>query len=343
MTRRTLIICLGYVLLLGVLAVGADRVIAQRVFEDPGELVPAYRSFQEPAVGAKLHDLEKTAGTLSTLFVGNSRTLFGVQPETFDRALARRGIVQRSFNLAMPTVDVRFWPPFFRDFYQRPAPEHLLLGVIPRDLDIRNVTAAAEMQAFTSSPGYENRDRSAIWRSAEELLSQLFTLHGRFNEVRRFVRSPKRLAPAQIRVSGRGWGRFAPGLAPSDRFLEKQARRLALRSSTFALQPGAEQIRAMSRLDRWIRARGGCLTLFTTPLLYDREAWGTVEVRRDFERTMRAFVRDNPHVRFLDLGPRVEKSYGLADFGDGDHLDPSGARRFSRELADAVAEQGQGC
>ncbi|MDP2710639.1 MAG: hypothetical protein Q8O56_05425 [Solirubrobacteraceae bacterium] len=342
MTGRALLTCFGYVALLALLAVGADRLIASRVFQSPGELVPAYRAFQEPSVSVKLHDLEQASGTFDTLVLGNSRTLFGVRPDIVDRVLADRGIAQRSFNLAMPTVDVRFWPRFMRDYYDRPAPKRLLLGVIPRDLDARNVQAVTQMNAFFASSGFDNRDRSAAWRGAEEWRSRIFTMHGRFNEVRRagiggLLRGDG-LAPPQIRVSERGWGQFAPGVAPSKRELAEQARRLAVRSGSLRLAVGDEQIGALRQLDRWIRARGGCLTLFTVPVLYDREPWGTVEVRRAFERTMRAFVRANPRVGYLDLGPRTEDEYGLADFGDGDHLDPSGAGRLSRQLADALAE-----
>lgn len=347
MNRRALLICLGYVALLALLAVGADRLIAARVFEDPAALVPAYRSFQEPSVGVKLRDLEQTPGAFDTLILGNSRTLFGLRPDVLDRELAAGGIRQRSFNLAMPTVDVRFWPRFLRDYYDRPAPKRLLLGVIPRDLDARNVQALTQEEAFFASSGFQNRDRSAAWRAAEEWRSRIFTMHGRFNEVRRagiggLLRGDG-IAPPQIRIGERGWGQFAPGVTPSKRELAGQARRLAVRSGALRLAVGDEQIRALRQLDRWIRARGGCLTLFSIPLLYDREPWGTVQVRRDFQRTMRAFVRANPAVRFLDVASEVERSYALSDFGDGDHLDPSGARRFSRELANALADLPADC
>jgi len=342
---RTLLVCLMYLTVLAGLAVAADRVIAQRVFADPGELVPAYRSFQEPSVGVKLHDFEQTDGKLDMLILGNSRTLFDVQPQRVDTILSRNGIEQRSFNLAMPTVDVRFWPPFLTDYYDRPAPKQLLLGVIPRDLDVRNVAAQTEQEAFFASPGFENHDRSGLWRGAEEALSQLFTLRGRLNEVRRVglrgVLRGQRLDPAQVDISGRGWGQFAPGVAPDKQVLTDERR--ADHDDKGEILVGKDQIAALRGLDTWIRARGGCLTLFSTPLLYDRDGWGSEAVRRDFVRTMRDFVRTNRHVRFLDVGANTAKGYTLTDFSDGDHLAPSGARKFSRKLADALAEQPRGC
>jgi hypothetical protein len=88
-----------------------------------------------------------------------------------------------------------------------------------------------------------------------------------------------------------------------------------------------------------VRAWGSCLTLFTVPILYDREPWGTTEVRREFEARMAAFVREHPHVAFIDFDRRSSSSYGLRQFGDGDHLTASGATRFSRELSDALARR----
>lgn len=340
---RTPLVCLAYFVLLATLAVGVDRLVAQRTFQDPAELVPAYRSFQEPSVGAKLQDLSQSDSRFDTLFLGNSRTLFAVQPEVVDGVLAGQGLDRRSFNLAFPTVDVRFWPAFLERYYDRAPPRDLVLGITPRDLDARNTAAVAEAQAFGASPGFENRDRTAVWRAAEEGLAELFTLRGRFNELRRAgpgsLVSGDGLDPAQIRVGERGWGKFAPGVTPEKAELGQQAEALATRTGTMRLQVGRDQIGALEHLDRWIRARGGCLTLFTLPLLYDREPWGTVEVRQDFERTMRDFVAANPTVGFVDIGPRVQGAYTLADWGDGDHLDPSGARRFSRQLGEALGRR----
>ncbi len=173
----------------------------------------------------------------------------------------------------------------------------------------------------------------------------MFTLRGRLNEVRRVglrgVLRGMRLDPAQVDISGRGWGQFAPSVAPDKQVLAEERR--ADHDDKREILVGKDQIAALRGLDSWIRARGGCLTLFSTPLLYDRDGWGSEAVRRDFVRTMRGFVRTNRHVRFLDVGANTAKGYTLADFGDGDHLAPSGARKFSRELAEALAEQPRGC
>ena len=127
-------------------------------------------------------------------------------------------------------------------------------------------------------------------------------------------------------------------MLPKDE-LAANARRLARRSGKIRLRVGRDQLAALERLDRLIRADGGCLTLFTPPVLYDREPLGTVEVQREFERVLRTFVRAHPTVALIDIGPRVQRTYDLSDFADGDHTSPAGARRFSRELADAAFER----
>lgn len=345
---RTGLRCLAYVGALLVVVVGADRLLAAHLYAERDRLVPAYRSFNERSVGVKLHELEESDERFDTLLIGNSRTLFAVRPDAFDEALAGRGVVTTSFNLAMPTIDPRFWPPFFERFYDRQAPRHLLLGLIPRDLDRRNDVALRQAEAFTASPGFANRDRSGAWRWAEEELARLFLLRGRGNEIRnagvRALLRGDKLDRRDFGLDGeRGWARYDEALMPSKDELAEQARRLAGRRGAVRLEPGREQLAALVELDRWVRARGGCLTLFTTPLLYDREPLGTLEVQRDFQRLLRSFVREHPTIALADVGPDVEGDYGLEDFGDGDHLAAPGAERFSRELADAVAPRLRGC
>lgn len=333
---------LTYVAVLMAAAVGADRLLAQRLYAEPDRLVPAYRTFNEPSEGVKLKQLSDTDVRLDTLVLGNSRALSAVDPELLDRSLAELGVQTESFNLALPTIDVRFWPPFFERYYDRAPPRNVLLGVIPRDIDARNTIAEVQGQAFRSSPGFANRDRSRVWREAEEALADLYTLRGRGNELRRA--GPSALLHGDtidrpgFRPRGdRGGAVFDPSLVLTPGELAANARRLADRSGPRRLRVGAEQIAALEKLDRLVRAGGGCLTLFTTPLLYDREEYGNVEVIRAFQRTLRQFAREHPTVGFLDVGARVQAGYDLRDFADGDHLSAAGARRFTPELAQAVA------
>jgi hypothetical protein len=342
MTLSNAIKCVAYFAVLLGLTVAGDRAIAHRLYKDPGRLVPAYRSFNEPSIGVKLHQLETTKAKIDTLVLGNSRTYAGVDPPVFDRRLAQLGVHADSFNVAQPTIDTRFWPPFLEQFYDRTPPRNVLLGIMPRDIDVRDPVAVQQDDAFLASPGFTNRKRTQVWKDAEEALADLFTMHGRGNEIRHA--RPKglldgvKLDRPGFRPRGdRGWAVFDPSLVLPKAQLAANARRLAHRHGTIHLEVGAAQIAALVRLDRDVRAKGGCLTLFTLPILYDREQFGTIEVQREFEAELRRFVRAHPTVGLVDVGPRVQPGYGLDDFADGDHMSPAGATKFSDQLATAVA------
>lgn len=340
----------AYVLAILAFTVAADRVLAQRLYKDPDRLVPAYRSFNEPSVGVKLHELETTKVHLNTLVLGNSRTYAAVNPDVLDRRLSERGVRAQSFNLAQPTIDTRFWPPFFERFYDRTPARNVLLGIMPRDIDIRDPVAVQQDAAFLASPGFQNRNHTQIWKDAEEGLADLYSLHGRGNEIRHagpkaLLRGDKLDRPGFRPRGDRGWAVFDPSLVLPPSQLAANARRLANRSGTIRLRVGASQIAAITRLDRDIRSKGGCLTLFTLPVLYDREELGTIEVQRAFERVLRAYVRAHPTVGLVDLATQVQAGYGVGDFADGDHMNPTGSTKFSDQLADAVAPRlhGAGC
>lgn len=342
MTLSNALKCIAYFAVLLGLTVGADRVLAHRLYTDPGRLLPAYRSFNEPSVGVKLHQLQTTSTKINTLLLGNSRTYADVNPPIFDHRLAQLGVHSESFNVAQPTVDTRFWPPFLEHFYDRAPPRNVLLGIMPRDIDVRDPAAVQQDQAFLASPGFTNRHRTQVWKDAEEALADLFTMHGRGNEIRHarpkgLLQGVKLDRPGFRPRGDRGWAVFDPSLVLPKPELAANAKRLAHRSGRIRLEVSAQRIAALARLNRDVRAKGGCLTLFTLPVLYDREQLGTVEVQREFEAELRRFVLAHPTVALIDVGPRVQSGYGLADFADGDHMSPAGAQRFSAQLADAVA------
>lgn len=342
MTRlRTALVCLAYIAVLVVAGVGIDRAISGRLFAHPYDYVPAYRSFQEYAVGVKLRQFESHDRRFEGLFLGNSRTMFGANPAVIDAELRRRGVPFSSYNLALPSVDVRFWPPFFQRYYDRPPPRQLFLGVLPRDLDASFTLGEREVTAFLHSAGFQNRHMSGISTWAEESLSRLFVLRGRISDTRLITLSDilghKKLDLNEIHLANnQGWAELASKVMLPKRELIAEARRLAQRHGSARFVLGAPQRQSLESLNSWIRSRGGCLTLFTTPLLYDVEQWGTIEMRRGFLRTMRRLVRQIPGLRFVDVGGRVQRAYGPHDFGDGDHLTAPGATRFSRQLADAL-------
>jgi hypothetical protein len=321
----------------------ADRVVANRTISNPGTFVPAYRSFQEFVAGQKLRQVADEGG-FPNVFIGNSRTLFGINPDVFDARTRADGVDVRSYNLAMPTVDPRFWDFFFTKFYDERAPKRVFYGITPRDLDSRNHTAESYQAAFAASPGFSNRNRTGIWKWSEEELAQLFTLRGRIEETKHFNRrdffrpAGQRDNLRQFMISGdRGYSRYPARYTKTPEFLRRDMTRYANRPGAIRLRPGRDRVRALEALDRWVRDRGGCLTFFSVPVLYDPEPWGGQKIRRDFTRFMRDFVRRHPDTEFVNTGGEVEKSYGVADYGDADHLNPRGAAKFSRQLADAIA------
>ncbi|MEJ7824204.1 MAG: hypothetical protein WKF48_02175 [Solirubrobacteraceae bacterium] len=326
-----------------VAGVVTDRGIANRTIPDPGTFVPAYRSFQEFLAGQKLRQVDDHRG-FPDVFLGNSRTLFGVDPATFDAQASARGIDTRSYNLAMPTIDARFWPLFFEQYYGKRAPKRVMYGISARDVAADNDTAAAYQAAFRASPGFQNRDRTDIWKWSEELLAQLYTLRGRVEETSRFNRpdffrlSGQRDRLRQYTISGsRGFSPFPARYTKPASVLRRERDRGADRYAGKRLLPGRDRVEALEELYRWTRAHGGCLTFFSLPVLYDHDPWGGEAVRRDFVRFMGEFVRTHEGTQFVNVGEEGRARYAVTDYGDGDHLNASGARRFSRDLADSLA------
>jgi hypothetical protein len=342
--HRTVLTCFAYVLVLWVAAVGGERVLAAAFFVKPFDYVPSYRAYPEYSVGVKLRQFAREQRRFDGLFIGNSRTNFGVDPETFDARLRARGIRFESYNLGLPTADPRFWPDFFTRWYTDPAPRHLFLGLLPRDLDRGfEPTGDRFRAAFFQSAGFHNRDLSAVNSWAEEILSRVFVIRGRSSDVHLLsvgdiLRGRKLDLEQAGLANGRGW-MIVPQRVRFDRAqLVRERRRYAGRHGP-RFRPSPAMERGVARLAAWAREHGSCLTLFTTPLLYDRERWGTVEMRRGFEREVRRLARRLENVAFLDVGERVQGHYGLALWAHGDHLNEAGARRFSRDLADALASR----
>jgi hypothetical protein len=339
---RTPLACLCYMLVLIGVCAGIDRAVANRLFAAPHDFVPAYRSFPEYAFGVKLHQLAGVRDRVDTLFIGNSRTLFGVRAGVFDRRLAAHGERVSSYNLGLPSVDVRFWPTFFGRYDRGPAPRHVLLGLLPRDLDAHFQMGGKLSEAFLASAGFENRDMSSVSRWSEEEMANLFLLRGRSSDLRLVHPSDilhgRKLDLHPIHLAdGLGFGKLPSTNVLSEAALRQGRARLAVRHGSTPFVLGEQQRRSLIALNQRIRRGGGCLTLYTTPLLYDEELWGTVEMRRGFMAAMRRLVAQLPGVQFVNVGGQAQHAYGPRDFGDGDHLNARGATRFSGQLADALA------
>jgi hypothetical protein len=334
------LLCLIYVVFLIGAAVGIDRVIAWRLFAQPSAFVPAYRSFQDYDVGIKMQQFRDVENQhFDGFFIGNSRTMFGVDPAVFDATLARAGLHFHSYNLAQESVDASFWQPFFTRYYGRRSPHYVFLGLLPRDLDAGYTAQGSQYtDAFFASPGFQNRNMSSINRSAEETLSQMYILHGRISDTRLITFSDiihgRKLNLNQASLgNSQGWMQLPSSvLATPKSFLLSQRAKLAHRPGSTAFRLGGVQATSLAALNAWVRSGGGCLITFTTPLFYDNEPWGTLKMRAGFTRTMRALVHRVPGLQFVDVGGSVQNGYGTQDFGDGDHLNGNGAMLFSSQL-----------
>lgn len=334
---RTRLACCAYVVLLVLAAIGIDRAIANRLFERPSDFVPAYRAFQEYTSGVKLDQLRGNSSHFDALFLGNSRTMFGVNPAIVDAQLALGGLHIRSYNLAMPKVDVRFWPGFFHRYYTGRNPRYVLLGIVPDDMDAR--TALLQRIAlFYQSSGFANRHMSSISRWAEERLAHLFVLRGRIADVRLLslydALHGRKLNLREIHVSNsQGWTRLEPQFMESRSLLASRRDAALARGDHVRFELGSGQLRSVLALNQWVRKRGGCVILFTDPLFYD----GVGFIRKGFSAGMRKLAAADPTIQFLDVGGQVEGQLGLADFGDSDHLTPPGASIFSTVLSRKLA------
>jgi hypothetical protein len=269
--------------------------------------------------------------------------MFGVNPAVFDRAMKRRGSTFSAYNLAEESVDVRFWQPFFTRYYQRRPPHYVFLGILPRDLDAGYTQLGNKyIQGFFSSAGFQNRNLSPVNRFAEELMSGLFFLHGRISDTRLISLSDilhgRKLNLNQATLANRqGWMELPQSVQSIPKgFLRRERRLLAHRPGHQPFVLGSAQEQGLAALNRWVRRGHGCLITFTTPLFYDEEPWGTEIMRQGFTRTMHRLVHQIPGLQFVDVGARVQGRYGAQDFGDGDHLNGTGATRFSAQLAGAL-------
>lgn len=332
-------LCVIYVSALVAALLGADRLTARMIFAEPERYRPTFQSFYHPAVSRKMQEIDRVK-RVDVLFIGNSLTMLGVDPDSFDRSAAKAGRPLNSYNLAFPSVGVEFWPAFLERAYPGPWPRVVALGVQPRDLNPAGAAITGPLlQQFFTSEGWRTLSMSPANRRAEELLSRSLILYGRRGDglpaiARRLM--GEELAREDIRVVGsKGFGVFGRGFHRSSADLargraehEVTAKRLPF-EFTMAAQRGLERLRAL------LRRHGTRLVLFTLPIFYDSEPEGNALTDREFVARTARFARVHS-LTFLDAGHLFAARFGVQDFGDENHLDAGGARRFSRMLAQSL-------
>lgn len=339
---RTRLMCIGYLTLLVVSGLAVDRVLARALFATPSEYVPTYRAFYHPTVGVKIRMLRDRPANDDAWFLGNSLTMLGVDPASYDARLAAQGLRFRSFNVAVPSVGVTFWPEFLERYLPGRTPRYLLLGVQPRDVDIAGVEQVSRpvQRSFWASEGARNRNISRVNADAEEALARAYILWGRRGSflpaAAGVALRGERFDPDDIRVdNAAGWSRFeARAARPTAELEAGRLRYSGRRGGSFVISPAAKT--SLRELATMTSRNGGRLILFTLPTLYDSEPWGTVDIRRGFVAAMRSLTPTLPSARFLDLGDAYASGYRTEDFGDENHLLGWAAQRFSRQVADAT-------
>jgi hypothetical protein len=334
---RTGFPCLAYALAIVAIAIGADRLSAGILYGYNAGFAPAAGSYYHPTVAQKLQQIQnRDPDQMDPLFIGNSLTMLGLDPASFDRAIAQRGGASDSYNLAIPSVGVTFWPEFFDRYWRDPIPRNLLLGLQPRDVNPRGTALTVDfIDRFFVSGGPE----SGIQHFAEHLLSSAFVLWQRRGTL--FIdanRAPIGTGPGStdITVKGpQGFGITGPPFTFSAAELRRNKRRLPPpEGPPFEFDPAAEQ--ALDRLAAQQAAVGGRLILFTFPIFFDSEPEGAPGVQADFVRAMRSYTAQHENVEFIDTATETRSEFSASDYVDENHFDPAAARRFSAELARRV-------
>jgi hypothetical protein len=339
--RRTAALCVVYVLAVAGGVVGADRVAANFLFTEPNRYVPAFRSFYHPAVSWKMQQIGDLR-QLDVLFIGNSLTMLGVDPDSFDRAApAAIGRRVSSYNLAVPSVGAGFWPQFFERAYDGPWPRTVALGIQPRDLDPTGESIDQKIgRRFFADEGWRSRSMGATNQWAEQALSRALILYGRRGQglpaLAQRMQGNKTSTIEDIRVEGsEGFGVFGQGFHRSAANLKagKAAHAAVAKPAPFVFTREAR--RGLVRLRALLARHGTRLVLFTLPIYYDSEPEGNARTDREFVAAVRRFSRAQS-LTFVDAGHRFASRFAVTDYGDENHLDTGGARRFSRLLAPAV-------
>lgn len=169
--------CLFYAGAIVLVAIGADRIGSRILYGNEAGPALAAGSYYHPTVRQKLDQVsDGAADGRDAFFIGNSLTMLGVDPASFDRRLTELGRPFSSYNLAIPSVGVTFWPEFFDRYWRRGMPRDLLLGVQPRDVDERGKLISQDrLDRFFDTRGSGN----GIQTFAEDALSDAFTLYQR--------------------------------------------------------------------------------------------------------------------------------------------------------------------
>ncbi len=300
------------------------------------------------------------------LFVGDSETRWGINPEIVDAELAAGGVQMHAFNHAFDGFGASWWPSLLPKLLAEPAlknVKYVAVGVQMIDVH-RRIRGSGEdcgalQKPVLTSPFAKDlgvdalcRDQSWDGRLGREIFGTLWTVKYA-PSVRALILPNFRRTSYELRFNSRKSGESISGFEPHrsiaqdrDVFDSEFARWKAQYEPErdFApLQAGAWEALTLpagffDRLNDTVRTDGRSLVLFalpTNPLVID-----TFKRRADYKKNaaLLAAWAQSRGVIFLDAGIQ-----DVADpdryFSDMRHLSGEGAQRYSKWLAEQLAER----
>lgn len=303
----------------------------------------------------------------SVLFVGDSETRWGVNPEVFDAEFKAVGARSLSFNHAFDGFGASWWPRLLPTLLREPALrkiEYVVVGVQMVDVH-RQVLASGEdcgalqkpvlTSSFAKNLGVDVLCSDQSWdaRLAQELFGSLwFVRHA--SSVRDLILPDFTASVHELRFNSRKSGESIRGFEPHrsivddwETFHGEFERWKAQYNAESDFRPLPENAwnkltskgDFFDQLNDTVKKQGKTLVLFalpTNPLLID-----TFKRRADYNSNSNLLLTwaRTRQVVFVDAGIQ-DVDDPEAYFSDMRHLSGEGARRYSQWLGRMLAKEG---
>ncbi|WP_428852409.1 hypothetical protein [Imbroritus primus] len=298
------------------------------------------------------------------LFVGDSETRWGINPEVIDAELAASGLRMHAFNHAFDGFGASWWPALLPKLLAEPAlknVKYVAVGVQMIDVHRRIRDSGEDCGAlqkpvltspFAKDLGVDGLCRDQSWdgRLGKEVFGALWTVR-HAPSVRALILPSFRQTSHELRFNSRKSGESVRGFEPhrsiaqdKDSFESEFARWKAQYNPErdFGPLPEAAWIKLTAsgeffdQLNEVVRKQGRSLVLFalpTNPLVID-----TFGRRDDYRRNsaLLAAWAQQRGVIFLDAGIRDVPNPDNY-FSDMRHLSGEGALHYSQWLGKALA------
>lgn len=270
----------------------------------------------------------------SVVTIGSSAIQTAVNPELLSELL---GSDRPAFNAALNGITARTMEAWTRDVVlPRLRPDTVVIGVDSITFNDNSVTGAAIFDRLVGSRPYARLiDEGSLTRRVLYRLERVSFLV----RYRRFFRRPARQGMAKknkSHVSDLGFLLFAKVF--HQRPYQVRDRQIEIwRKALFDYEAGGQERAALDRLIDDMRARGVKVLLVKMPVSPDwigMHPRGAEDFAR-FEHVLEAFVRERD-VPYADLWSRFTT---LDDFADPIHVNGAGQERFTRMLADLLADE----